>query len=122
MIEGSSQKVSQGLEIARSTATSLSAIVESVNEINERVWEIAAASQEQSVGIKEITEALAQVNEVTQENTTKASDVSEPSQRLVSQSASLVDQLGHFQLTTHSDAVVLSPELMVALQAFMAQR
>ena len=99
MIEGSSKRVNQGLQIAEATAASLSAIVTSVAEVSDLVGEIAAASQEQATGIGEINQALAQVDAVTQGNTAKAEEMAAASRDLFAHSSTLTGQLSGFQLS-----------------------
>ncbi|HHO52781.1 MAG TPA: hypothetical protein ENK18_18375 [Deltaproteobacteria bacterium] len=123
MIEGSSRKVNQGLDIAKATAASLSAIVASVGEVSDLVGEIAAASQEQASGISEINDALNQVDSVTQQNTAKAEEMAAASQELSSNSATLTQLLSRFRLAeVPASASSMTPEVMSALQLFMTQR
>ncbi|HHO54409.1 MAG TPA: methyl-accepting chemotaxis protein [Deltaproteobacteria bacterium] len=124
MIEGSSRKVNQGLDIAKATAASLSAIVTSVGEVSDLVGEIAAASQEQASGISEINEALSHVDFGTQQNTAKAEEMAAAGRELSAQSSELTRHLQHFRLAGQpagADPSSMSPEMMSALQLFMSQ-
>ena len=99
IIEESSRKVGQGREIAQATATSLSAIVESVAEVTDLVAEISAASGEQASGITEINTALGEVDVMTQGNTAKAEEMAAASSELRDHAAGLSSQLNRFKLT-----------------------
>ena len=125
MIEGSLVKVSQGTQMARETAASLTRIVESVSRVNGLVADIAAASSEQAHGITQIDASLRQVDQVTQTNTTSAEESATAAEELSMQAGKLSEMLQRFtlrrpQLPDVSEAQ-LSPELLAAFQAFLAQ-
>lgn len=60
--------------------------------------EIAAASQEQSLGIEQVNQAITQMDEVTQQNATLVEE----------QAASLVREVGVFKLDAGAAAGVLA--------------
>jgi methyl-accepting chemotaxis protein len=125
MIEGSLQKVSQGTQIARDTAVSLSRIVESVNRVNALVADIASASSEQAHGITQIDASLRDVDQVTQTNTTSAEESATAAEELSMQASRLSEMLQRFTLKQPElpelDETVFTPELLAAFQSFLAQ-
>jgi methyl-accepting chemotaxis protein len=125
MIEGSLVKVSQGTQMARDTAASLARIVESVGRVNGLVADIAAASSEQAHGITQIDQSLRQVDQVTQTNTTSAEESATAAEELSLQAGRLSEILQRFTLRRPKAVDIadgqLSPELLAAFQAFLAQ-
>ena len=125
LIEGSTRKVEQGRQIAESTATSLTAIVGSVAEVNDLVGEIAAASQEQATGIGEVNGALGQLDSVTHQNTAKAEELAAASRELSTHSSSLSSQVSGFTLAkggaSSMDGVEMTPEMMEMLRRMVSE-
>ena len=76
----SRDKVKNGSEIADNCQRSLEEIMRNVVSVNEMVSEISTASQEQSIGVQEVTSAMRQLDEVGHENNSsaqKSSDIAE---------------------------------------------
>ncbi|MEQ1569218.1 MAG: methyl-accepting chemotaxis protein, partial [Myxococcota bacterium] len=123
LIEGSMRKVAQGTQIAEETASALGRIVEGVTKATDLVAEIAAASNEQAQGIAQVDMGLRQVDQVTQQNTAGAEESAAASDELSAQANRLREMLQRFTLKRRSEgrSPELTPELMAAFQAFMAQ-
>src|SRR5262249_24360782 len=68
LITNSSAQVREGVDLVNKAGTSLVAIVESIKKVAEIVSEIASASREQATGIDQVSAALAQMDQVTQQN------------------------------------------------------
>jgi methyl-accepting chemotaxis protein len=68
LITNSTGQVKEGVELVNKAGASLNEIVESIKKVTAVVAEIANASVEQSAGIEQIGKALAQMDEVTQQN------------------------------------------------------
>ena len=69
LIEGSVKKGENGTEIADRTATALEEIVGGIGKTTDLVAEIAAASQDQADGIRQVNDGIGQIDQVTQRNT-----------------------------------------------------
>jgi methyl-accepting chemotaxis protein len=125
MIEGSLTRVAQGTQIARDTSASLARIVESVTQVRGLISDIASASTEQAHGIIQVDAGLREVDQVTQQNTTSAEESATAAEELAMQASRLSDMMQRFTLRRESapDALPaeLSPELLSAFQAFLAQ-
>ncbi len=98
LIQGSVEKTNNGAEIAQTTAVALTEIVNDVSKVSELVAEIAAASNEQSLGISQINEGLHQLNEVNLRTTSTSEENAAISEQLSSQANDLQDMLGKFKL------------------------
>ncbi|MFC0268145.1 methyl-accepting chemotaxis protein [Kushneria aurantia] len=68
LIDGSGQQVSQGAELVHRAEVSIGEVVDAVTRVNDIIREISAASGEQTSGIEQISQAVAQIDEVTRHN------------------------------------------------------
>jgi len=124
MIESSIKKVNQGTSIANETAESLAQIVDSVQQVTSLVAQIAQASNEQAQGISQVDSGLKLVDQVTQQNTAGAEQSAAAAEELSSQAALLRKLLDRFTLKETAPTGLpegLPPELLGALQAYLAQ-
>ena len=90
-IASSMDKVDNGTKVAQNTVEALSQIAAEVSKVNDLVGEIAAASNEQAQGVSQVSLGLGQIDNVTQQNTANAEELS-------SQAAELRNLLCHFKL------------------------
>lgn len=67
-ISDSADKSAQGARVSEKVATNLSAIVERIRRLDEKVAEIAVASHEQSKGITQVSQAVSGIDTITQSN------------------------------------------------------
>jgi myosin heavy subunit len=93
LIEENAKRVGQGVKVSEEAGKTLSEIVERAKKVSDLVSEIAAASQEQSKGIEEINGAVAQMDKVTQRNTSNAEELASSSEELSSQAQALRDMV-----------------------------
>lgn len=77
VITKSKEKVNSGTKTAKECADSLDEIIENISSMSLMVREISVASQEQSLGIREINRAMSELDAVTQTNTQVAKNASE---------------------------------------------
>lgn len=82
-------KVETGTRVAHECQEVLSEIVESVASVSKLITEISIASQEQAQGVHEITKAIAQLDQVTQQNTTNSAESANAAGALSNQAGSL---------------------------------
>jgi hypothetical protein len=75
----------------------LTEIVDSVKKVTDIVAEIAAASQEQSVGIEQVNKAITQMDEVTQQNAALVEEAAAASRSMEEQARRLVETMGFFR-------------------------
>ena len=74
LILNGKDKVEAGTRVAHECEEVLSEIVNSVASVSKMVIEISTASQEQAQGVYEITKAIAQLDKVTQQNTSNSAE------------------------------------------------
>ncbi len=99
LIEGSVKKAENGSNIASATAKALEEIKDGITKVTDLVGEIASASNEQAQGIGQISEALEQIDRVTQSNTANSEESASASEELSSQAVQLKEMLAKFSLT-----------------------
>ncbi len=89
LIEDSINKVKNGTEIAKKAGDSLQSITSGAKKVADIVSEIAAASKEQAEGINQITNAVSQMDQVTQRTASVAEESAAASEQLTSQASAL---------------------------------
>ena len=86
MIEGTVSKVKGGHELVRVTGEEFKEVGNSSKKVVELVGEIAAASNEQSQGIKQINAAIQEMDKTIQQNAANAEEAASASEELNAQS------------------------------------
>jgi len=98
LIQDSVKKVEDGsLYVTRSGQT-LEQIVASVKKVSDIVAEIAAASREQSAGIGQVSSAVLQMDELTQQNAALVEQVTTASQAMAHEAHALHGLMGSYRL------------------------
>ncbi|HPG56275.1 MAG TPA: methyl-accepting chemotaxis protein [Candidatus Wallbacteria bacterium] len=105
MIESSIKKAEAGAKIAQDTAQSLETIVSGSAKVTDLIGEIAAAAHEQEKSVTQVNQGLAQIDNVTQQNTATAEEAAAASEELSSQAAELKGMLARFNLRKSGAAV-----------------
>jgi methyl-accepting chemotaxis protein len=99
LIQDSVQKVADGSALVNQSGQTLEEIVTSVKRVTDIIAEIAAASQEQSLGIDQVNRAVTQMDQVVQQAAAQTEELSSTAQALSSQAAQLQALVGRFRLT-----------------------
>jgi methyl-accepting chemotaxis protein len=98
LITNSSGQVQEGVELVNKAGGSLTEILESIKKVAEIVSDIAGASAEQSTGIDQVKMSLAQMDEVTQQNSALVEENAAAAKALEQQSRAMDEQVNFFQL------------------------
>jgi len=98
LIQDSVRKVENGSELVNKSGETLREIVGSVKRVTDIVAEIAAASQEQSVGVEQVNKAMTQMDQVTQTNASQTEELSATAQSLAGSSEELQAMVARFRL------------------------
>lgn len=98
LIEGSSQKVSHGTQVAHATSESLEEIVEGITKVSDLIAEIDHASQEQSEGISQINQGTSQLEQLTQQNAISSKEGTSTAEELLKQAGQLKSIVAQFKL------------------------
>jgi len=75
-------------------------IVDAVKRVTDIMLEIAAASDEQSRGITQVSQAISEMDNVTQQNASLVEEASASAASLEEQAARLTEAVGAFRLQT----------------------
>jgi methyl-accepting chemotaxis protein len=98
LITNSSGQVQEGVDLVNKAGASLAEIVESIKRVASIVSEIADASTEQSTGIDQVKTALAQMDEVTQQNSALVEENAAAAKSLEQQSQNMHERVSFFRL------------------------
>ncbi len=98
LIEGTVHKITDGSRYADTASRAMEQIVTSVNKVTDIVAEISAASTEQHQGIREISVAIDQMDQVTQQNATLVEQAAVAAHSMSEQSEQLRNSVRFFQL------------------------
>jgi methyl-accepting chemotaxis protein len=111
LITNSNNQVKSGVDLVNRTGTALTEIVESINKVADIVADIANASGEQASGIEQINKALAQMDEVTQQNSALVEENAATARTLEDRAAAMDERVGFFKLAAadHRGSVVTMP-------------
>lgn len=97
LIHTSSAEVGAGAKLVQQTGQALGAIANKIAAITEVVDEIAAASRDQSVALREVNGAVGDMDQLTQKNAAMVEETSAASRMLANEADQLVGLLAEFQ-------------------------
>ena len=98
LIKDSVDKVQDGTKLVNESKTSLDDIILSVKKVSDIVAEIAAASQEQADGIKQVNTSILQMDEMTQQNASLVEEAAAASESMGAQADELNTLVKYFKL------------------------
>jgi len=96
-IEGSLARTKQGVQLSEQVAQGLQSIVLQIREMDKLMSEIAAATKEQSTGIGQVSQAVGQMDSVTQSNVASAEESASVAAELKAQSLDLQEAVSELQ-------------------------
>jgi methyl-accepting chemotaxis protein len=89
---------SSTVRVAEKSSGVINQLVPSIRKAADLVHEVAAASNEQALGVAQMNKAMGRVDELTQRNATAAEEVASTSEELASQAESLQHLIAFFRL------------------------
>ena len=98
LIQASVQKVDDGSRLVEVAGERMTEIVRSIGQVADIMGEISAASDEQSIGIEQVSRAVTQMDEVTQQNAALVEQAAAAASSLDEQAARLRSAVSVFQL------------------------
>ncbi|WP_144111176.1 methyl-accepting chemotaxis protein [Paraburkholderia sp. BCC1886] len=90
LIENSTARVGNGAQLAERAGQTMAEVTHAVQRVTDIMGEISSASREQSTGIEEVNRAVAQMDDVTQQNAALV-------EQAAAAAASMADQARHLQ-------------------------
>jgi len=101
LIGDSTDKVTDGYKLVEQAGGTMGEVVNAVKRVTDIMGEISAASTEQSQGIEQVNQAIAQMDEATQQNAALVEEAAAASESLQDQAASLSQAVAVFK--THAN-------------------
>ena len=98
LIDDSVQKVSLGSDLVDKAGQTMGEIVTSINRVTQIMTQISHASEEQSIGIAQVNDAITQMDQVTQQNAALVEQAAAAAESMQEQSAKLADVVSVFKL------------------------
>ena len=114
LISASSDQVAAGVGLVSRTGEALEKIANSVVEVHSLMVEIAASTQEQSVGLGEVSLAVNQMDQVTQQNAAMVEETTAATHSLANEAGELTQLVSRFVISEAQHSV---PDLRPAEQA-----
>ncbi|WP_307720467.1 methyl-accepting chemotaxis protein [Massilia atriviolacea] len=98
LIDDSAAKVATGSELVTSAGRTMDEVVGSVRKVNDIMGDIVAASDEQSAGIGEVNQAVASMDQATQQNAALVEEAAAAAQAMQEMAAELERSVRIFKL------------------------
>ncbi|MYM72918.1 HAMP domain-containing protein [Duganella sp. FT134W] len=98
LIDDSVQKVQIGSELVDKAGQTMEEIVQSISRVTQIMTQISNASEEQSIGIAQVNDAITQMDQVTQQNAALVEEAAAAAESMQEQSAKLADVVSVFKL------------------------
>ena len=102
LINASVQRVEQGSALVDQAGATMAEVVDSIRRATDLMGEISAASNEQSLGVSQIGEAVTQMDQVTQQNAALVEEMASAASSLRDQAQDLVQTVSVFKLGGHA--------------------
>ena len=101
LIAASVANVDTGSRLVNEAGQTMSDIVDSIVRVTDIMGEITSATHEQTIGIEQINMAIAQMDEVTQQNAALVEEAAAASQSMQEQAGELAHVVGFFKTGNH---------------------
>lgn len=108
LIGDSVSKVEAGSSMANSAGFTMDEVVASVKRVSDIMGEIALAGQEQSAGILQVNQAIAQMDQVTQQNAALVEEAAAAADSMQEQAKQLSSIVGTFKLAAGAPPLLSS--------------
>ena len=118
LIAGSNTQVVEGVKLVHATGEALQQIVGSVSSVAQTIGAITAASREQATGVEEISNAISQMDEMTQQNAALSDESAAAARSLTQQAESLAQMVGFFKTGSLSSLGMMGRSLQAEADRF----
>lgn len=103
LISASVEKVEHGTTLVDQAGATMDEVVSSIKRVTDIMAEISAASNEQSLSVGQVGEAIGSIDQTTQQNAALVEEMAAAASGLKQQAAELVATVSQFQLPDQSD-------------------
>jgi methyl-accepting chemotaxis protein-1 (serine sensor receptor) len=107
LITASVEQVEQGSQLVDSAGTTMTEVVTAISHVADIMGEISAASNEQSLGVAQVGEAVTQMDQTTQQNAALVEESAAAAASLRKQAQDLVGAVAVFQLPLGESATAV---------------
>jgi len=104
LIQASVERVENGTRLVQQAGTVMGDIVGSVQRVTDVIGEISAATSEQTTGLRQVNEAVAHLDQMTQQNAAVVEESAAAAERLADQSRKLTGVVGAFRTGSQHSA------------------
>jgi methyl-accepting chemotaxis protein len=111
LISDSTDKVTDGYKLVEQAGGTMEEIVNAVKRVTDIMGEISAASTEQSQGIEQVNQAIAQMDETTQQNAALVEEAAAAAESMQEQAGSLARAVSVFKLAGGGGRIAQAPAL-----------
>ncbi|MGT2441810.1 methyl-accepting chemotaxis protein [Ensifer adhaerens] len=98
LISKSGSEVATGVRLVQETGSALGEIEERVLKINDHIHSIATAAREQSTGLSEVSTAVNQMDQVTQQNAAMVEEANAATHKLSGEANNLASLIAYFKV------------------------
>ena len=114
LILDSVKKIETGNNLVGKSGDTMKEIVGSIKRVNDIIAEIAAASAEQTQGIEEVSKAVSQMDQMTQQNAALVEEAAAASENLQVQAAKLSERVSQFKVRNQGNSAPAKAPLNIA--------
>ena len=105
LINASVERVEQGTALVDKAGTTMTEVVSSIRRVTDIMGEISAASSEQSTGVQQVGQAIALIDQTTQQNAAMVEEIAAAASGLRHEAQQLVESVAFFKLGHQSPAL-----------------
>ncbi len=105
LIDASLERVERGNALVAKAGQSMSQVVGSIRHVTDIMGEISAASSEQSTGVQQVGQAIALIDQTTQQNAAMVEEIAAAASGLRHEAQQLVESVAFFKLGQQSPAL-----------------
>jgi methyl-accepting chemotaxis protein len=117
LINASVERVEQGTALVDKAGETMTEVVSSIRRVTDIMGEISAASSEQATGVAEVGEAVAQMDQATQQNAALVEQMAAAASSLKNQAQDLVQTVAVFKLSDAQQAQMAQRQAAPPFQA-----
>jgi methyl-accepting chemotaxis protein len=114
LISASTTEVEHGVDLVAQTGKSLEWMMAQVNEIDQVVGGISAGAKAQAIALGEVSSAINQMDQITQQNAAMVEESTAATHSLLQEIGELSEMVGQFTLSATQDSAALRRELQNA--------
>ncbi|MGM0540930.1 MAG: methyl-accepting chemotaxis protein, partial [Pseudomonadota bacterium] len=120
LIEDTVKKVSEGTLHVKGSGDALNEIVESIGNVNQIIEEIASSSNEQSIGVSQVNQAITEIDSAVQQNAALVEETAATAEELGTLSEQMSQNIAEFKL--NETVLALTEESALHTEQLVAKK